>query len=193
MGSRAVAALQAQLARAMKQPPPSHGGKRHLGTCPRESQMVGRSWRSWRLIAWPGSRGAACGDRPACRHAAEATAYLAALLPGYLDADGEDRCYVDETFPSPRSGCTNPPAAFPRLPGTVRRCPCPKVRLAVGAAPVRKPPPSRPPGRPDAPGGGFSPALPLAQSYDRARYSDHPVTDGRRRRPGNRCGRERKT
>ena len=106
-------------------------------------------------------------------------AWLRALLHGYLDRlDGEDRGYVDETVSQERLRRTA--RRRPRLPRHWEALPTARqVRLAVGwlrrareAAPSETARESLTPLAEDSPL-----ALPLAQSYDRARYSDHPVTE----------------
>lgn len=108
-------------------------------------------------------------------------AWLRALLHGYLDRlDGEDRGYVDETVSLPQERLRRTARRHPRLPRHWEALPpARQVRLAVGwlrrardAAPSETARESLTPLAEDSPL-----ALPLAQSYDRARYSDHPVTE----------------
>ena len=108
-------------------------------------------------------------------------AWLRALLHGYLDRlDGEDRGYVDETVSLPQERLRRTARRRPRLPRHWEALPTARqVRLAVGwlrrareAAPSETARESLTPLAEDSPL-----ALPLAQSYDRARYSDHPVTE----------------
>lgn len=108
-------------------------------------------------------------------------AYLRALLHGYLDRlDGEDRGYVDETVSLPQERLHKSARRRPRLPRHWEALPpARQVRLAVGwLRRVREAAPSETARESLTPLAEDSPlALPLAQSYDRARYSDHPVTE----------------
>ena len=108
-------------------------------------------------------------------------AWLRALLHGYLDRlDGEDRGYVDETVSLPQERLRRTARRHPRLPRHWEALPpARQVRLAVGwLRRVRDAAPSETARESLTPLAEDSPlALPLAQSYDRARYSTHPVTE----------------
>ena len=107
------------------------------------------------------------------------SAWVRALLHGYLDRlEGDDRGYVDETVSLPQEHLRKTSRRRPRLPRHWETLPpAQQVRLAVGwlrrmrqSAPSETARESLTPLAEDSP-----PALPLAQSYDRARYSHHPV------------------
>ncbi len=109
------------------------------------------------------------------------SAWVRAQLQGYLDRldGGEDRGYVDETVSLPQERLRKSAARRPRLPRHWETLPAERqVRLAVGwLRQVRGVKPSQTAREGLAPLAEESPlALPLAGSYDRARYSGHPVT-----------------
>ena len=107
--------------------------------------------------------------------------WMRALFHGYLDRlDGEDRGYVDETVTLPQERLRRTARRHPRLPRHWEALPpARQVRLAVGwLRRVRDAAPSETARESLTPLAEDSPlAVPLAQSYDRARYSDHPVTE----------------
>ena len=107
------------------------------------------------------------------------SAWVRALLHGYLDRlEGDDRGYVDETVSLPQERLRKASRRRPRLPRHWEALPpAQQVRLAVGwLRRVRQSAPSETARESLTPLAEDSPlALPLAQSYDRARYSHHPV------------------
>lgn len=107
------------------------------------------------------------------------SAWVRALLHGYLDRlEGDDRGYVDETVSLPQEHLRKTSRRRPRLPRHWEALPpAQQVRLAVGwLRRVRQSAPSETARESLTPLAEDSPlALPLAQSYDRARYSHHPV------------------
>lgn len=107
------------------------------------------------------------------------SAWVRALLHGYLDRlEGDDRGYVDETVSLPQEHLRKTSRRRPRLPRHWETLPpAQQVRLAVGwLRRVRQSAPSETARESLTPLAEDSPlALPLALSYDRARYSHHPV------------------
>ena len=107
--------------------------------------------------------------------------WMRALFHGYLDRlDGEDRGYVDETVTLPQERLRKASRRRPRLPRHWEALPpAQQVRLAVGwLRRVRQSAPSETARESLTLLAEESAlALPLAQSYDRARYSDHPITE----------------
>ena len=107
------------------------------------------------------------------------SAWVRALLHGYLDRlEGDDRGYVDETVSLPQEHLRKTSRRRPRLPRHWEALPpAQQVRLAVGwLRRVRQSAPSETARESLTPLAEDSHlALPLAQSYDRARYSHHPV------------------